>query len=141
MPTLDDLPTLAAISHTGDDLLPIYDLTASGSSKVRKISINSLKAVPTDGFGSSGAATLTVSTPVVLLTGGTTCNVTFPAASGTLRNISLINANSGTATILTSVITAAVPAGGTSSTVASGSGGTGGYATYASNGTNWYRTH
>lgn len=136
MPTLDDLPTLAAISHTSDDLLPIYDLTGNGSSKVRKISINSLRAVPTDGFATSSASTLTVSTPVVLLSGTTTCSLTFPAASGTLRNISLINGNSGLATILTNVITAAVPAGGTSSTIASS-----GYGTYASNGTSWYRVH
>jgi hypothetical protein len=37
---------------------------------------------------------------------------------------------------LTNVITAAVPAGGTSSTIASS-----GYGTYASNGTSWYRVH
>ena len=140
MPTLDDLPTLAAISHTGDDLLPIYDLTGNGSSKVRKISINGLKAIPTDGVTTSSAATLTVSTPVVLLSGGTTCTLTFPAASGTLRNISLLNGNSGTATIATSVITPAATSGSTNSTVTTGST-SGGYATYASNGTSWYRVH
>jgi hypothetical protein len=137
MPTLDDLPTLAAISHTSDDLLPIYDLTASGSSKVRKISVNGLKAIPTDGVQSIAAGTIIVAKPVLLITGTGTSGITFPAASGTLRNISLINGGSGTATISgTTVITAAATSGNTSGTVASGA-----YATYASDGTNWYRVH
>lgn len=64
MPTLDDLPTLASVNagFSSDDLLPIYDLTATGSSKVRKVSATALiqgalLTLPTVAAGSATSGT------------------------------------------------------------------------------------
>jgi len=127
MPTLDDLPTLASVSVTGDDLIPVYDLTAEGSSKVRKLSLNSVLGIdPASTVSTSAAATFTVVNRVTVLTGGTTCTLTFPAASGVPRELIIINANSGTAT-------APTLAAGSTSILAAIS------ARFLSNGTGWYR--
>lgn len=127
MPTLDDLPTLANATPTGDDLIPLYDLTANGSSKVRKIALNQINGI------SSGEITtdvdggnITISTRVLVISGGSTSTLTLPAASGVLRELFVINDGSGTATLPT------LGAGTEAIT-------TGTSAHLLSDGTGWYR--
>ena len=127
MPTLDDLPTLAALSPTGDDLLPIYDLTAKGSSKVRKIALNQINGLGSDDVVTDAdAGSITISSRVLVISGGSTSTLTLPAASGALRELFVINDGSGTATLPTL-------AAGTEAIT------TGTSAHLLSNGTGWYR--
>ena len=144
-PTLDDLPTLAQIAApTGDDLFPIYDLTADGSSKVRKVSlnqINGLSATETTGPAVVSNATA-ISTRLTINSSGTTALL--PVASGALRDIIILNGNAS------SVITVTV-SGGTTNIFSSATAGGAAAASitiplsttgrFLSNGTNWYRTH
>jgi hypothetical protein len=127
MPTLDDLPTLAASTPTGDDLLPLYDLTAEGSSKVRKVSLNAIMGLASSEITTDAdAGSITISTRVLVISGGSTSTLTLPAASGALREIIVINDGSGTATLPTL-------AAGTEAIT------TGTSARLLSNGTGWYR--
>jgi hypothetical protein len=126
MPTLDDLPTLAAITPTGDDLFPIYDLTADGSSKVRKVSLNQINGLSAADVASTAAGTITVSARLTVISSGTTSTITLPAASGALRELFVVNDGSGTATLPTL-------AAGTEAIT------TGTSAHLLSNGTGWYR--
>lgn len=124
MPTLDDLPTLANATPTGDDLIPLYDLTANGSSKVRKIALNQINGI------SSGEITtdvdggnITISTRVLVISGGSTSTLTLPAASGVLRELFVINDGSGTATLPTLAAgTEAVTTGTSAHLLSDGSG-------------------
>jgi hypothetical protein len=127
MPTLDDLPTLASFTPSGDDLLPIYDLTGEGSSKVRKVSLNQINGLSaTDVVTDADAGSITISSRVLVISGGTTSTITLPDASGALRELFVINDGSGTATLPT---LAAGTEGVTSGTSAH----------LLSNGTGWYR--
>ena len=128
-PTLDDLPTLASTNPTtGDDLVPVYDLTATGSSKVRKVSLNAIMGIAPSGEITTDAdgGSITISTRVLVISGSSTSTITLPAASGTLREIYIINDASGTATLPTL-------AAGTEAIT------TGTSARLLSNGTGWYR--
>jgi hypothetical protein len=128
MPTLDDLPTLAqATSPTGDDLFPIYDLTANGSSKVRKIALNQiigLSATDATLFTTNtGANTIAVTTRLTLIISGTssTTTVNIPAPSGALRVLNIMNGGSGNATLTSAaanIKTAAVTTAATTSVLA-----------------------
>lgn len=127
MPTLDDIPILQRVTPTGDDLIPICDLNSSGSSQVRAIALNQISGlsagdIATDTDGGS----ITISTRVLVISGGTTSSLTLPAASGNLREIMVINDGSGAATLPT------LAAG--NETINSGS-----HARVLSNGTGWYR--
>lgn len=128
MPTLDDIPTLAIGNpYTGDDLIPVYDLTATGSSKVRKVPFNTILGLaPSDSISTTSGTTFTVVNRLTVLTGGTICTLTFPAATGVLRELIVINSNSGNAVAPT------LAAGST--TIATGVS-----ARFLSNGTGWYR--
>ena len=127
MPTLDDLPTLATNSTpTGDDLLPIYDLTATGSSKVRKLPLNQINGLSATDVVTAAAGTITIASRALVISSGTTSTLTLPAASGTLRELFVINDGSGTATLPTL-------AAGTEAVT------TGTSAHLLSNGTGWYR--
>jgi hypothetical protein len=126
-PTLDDLPTLATNSSpTGDDLIPVYDLTATGSSKVRKLPLNQINGLSSDDVVTAAAGTITVASRVLVISSGTTSTLTLPAASGALRELIVINDGSGTATLPTL-------AAGTEAVT------TGTSAHLLSNGTGWYR--
>ena len=125
MPSLDDLPTLAPVSTSGDDLIPVYDLTATGSSKVRKLSLNSVLGIAPTGEISTTAVSATATTRVLTVT-GTTSTITLPAASGVLREIIVINGGSGAVTMSTLAAGSATVANATS-------------ARFLSNGTGWYR--
>jgi hypothetical protein len=126
-PTLDDLPTLATNSSpTGDDLIPVYDLTATGSSKVRKLPLNQINGLSSDDVVTAAAGTITIASRVLVISSGTTSTLTLPAASGALRELFVINDGSGTATLPTL-------AAGTEAVT------TGTSAHLLSNGTGWYR--
>ena len=127
MPTLDDLPTLANATPTGDDLIPLYDLTADGSSKVRRVALNQINGLSSGEIATDvDGGNITISTRVLVISGGSTSTITLPAASGSLREIFVINDGSGTA------ILPALAAG--TEAVATGTS-----AHLLSNGTGWYR--
>jgi len=137
MPTLDDAPTIAPIAAAdlaGADLLQVF---SNALRKPKTASITSLISannrltgyggiLSTDTISTSAAASFTVVNRVTVLTGGTTCTLTFPAASGVLRELIIINSNSGSATAPT--------LGAGSTTIATTVS-----ARFLSNGTSWYR--
>jgi hypothetical protein len=141
MPTLDDLPTLATVSSSGDDLIPVYDLTASGSSKVRKLSLNAvLGLAPTGDIVALAGDAAVVATRLTVFSGRTTATAaTLPAASGVLREVIVQNANtsSGAVTLTspsTNIFSSASASASATSVVAINTN-----ARFLSNGTNWYR--
>ena len=139
MPTLDDLPTLATNSTpTGDDLLPVYDLTATGSSKVRKLPLNAVFGLaPTGDVVTSAAGTITVTSKLTLITSGTTSTVNLPLPSGVIRDIIVMNGGSGNATLTSAtanIKTAAAPTAATTSVLAGVTP-----TRLLSDGTFWYR--
>ena len=137
MPTLDDLPTLAAITPTGDDLLPIYDLTANGSSKVRKVSVNQINGLSGSDITLVAGGTITVTTRLTLITSGTTSTVNLPLPSGALRVLNIMNGGSGNATLTSAIAnikTAAAPTAATTSVLAGVTP-----TRLLSDGTFWYR--
>jgi hypothetical protein len=156
MPTLDDLPTLATVSSlTSDDLFPIYDLTATGSSKVRKVPIATMSGlnfgVQTETVAGSTAFAITAAAQLVRFNGTLSgasgiVTVTLPNPAGAIRDVILsgtFTSGSGTPTL-----TITSPVANTLFTFASASGVTSvtGYSAantvrLLSDGTNWYRTH
>jgi hypothetical protein len=141
MPTLDDLPTLATVSSSGDDLIPVYDLTATGSSKVRKLSLNAvLGLAPTGDVVALAGDAAVVSTRLTVFSGRTTATAaTLPAASGVLREVIVQNANTslGAVTLTspsTNIFSSASGSASATSIVAINTN-----AMFLSNGTNWYR--
>jgi hypothetical protein len=139
MPTLDDLPTLASFTPSGDDLLPIYDLTADGSSKVRKVSLNQINGLSSSDVATSVAGTITVSSRLTLITSGTTSTVNLPLPSGALRDIIIMNGGSGSATATSASANIKTSAATTAATTAAILTAT--TARFLSDGTFWYRTH
>ena len=141
-PSLDDLPTLAQIAApTGDDLFPIYDLTATGSSKVRKVSLNQINGLSSADVVLAAGDGAVVATRLVIFSGRTATAATIPAASGVLRDIILQNANtsSGAVTVTSpsaNIYTSASATPAATSVIAIAT-----TARYLSDGTNWYRTH
>lgn len=140
MPTLDDIPTLSSVtSPTGDDLLAVYDPNTTGSSKVRKVALNTIFGLASTDVASSVAGTIAVTTKLTLIVSGTTSTVNIPAASGVLRDIIIMNGGSGNATVTSAtanIITSLATTAATTAVL-----GTTGTARFLSNGTNWYRTH
>jgi hypothetical protein len=127
MPTLDDVPILQSLSPSGDDLIPIVDTAGPGSSQVRKVSVNTLRGLaPTNEITTAAAGTITISTRVLVISSGTSSTLTLPAASGSLREIFVINDGSSAATLPT------LAAGAESITHATS-------AHLLSDGTGWYR--
>jgi hypothetical protein len=140
MPTLDDLPTLAnVVTPTGDDLIPIYDLTAAGSSKVRKVSLNQINGLSSADVVAAAAGTITVSSRLTLITSGTTSTVNLPLPSGALRDIIIMNGGSGSATATSATANIKTSAATTAATTAAILTAT--TARFLSDGTFWYRTH
>jgi hypothetical protein len=140
MPTLDDLPTLAAITPSGDDLFPIYDLTGTGSSKVRKVALNQINGLSSTGdVVTAAAGTITVTSKLTLITSGTTSTVNLPLPSGVIRDIIVMNGGSGTATATSAtanIRTSPAPTAATTAAILTGT-----TARFLSDGTIWYRTH
>jgi len=135
MPTLDDLPTLATLAPTGDDLLPIYDITSDSSSHVRKIALNQINGLsPTDITGPAAAPT-TIATRLNVVSSGTT--TALPLASGVMRDVIVMNQTAlGLAVTAASIFTASVIGSQTSVTIPANTS-----ARFLSNGIAWYRTH
>jgi hypothetical protein len=143
MPTLDDLPTLAPLpTVSGDDLLPIFDSSVSGSSKVRRISLNQINGLSAADVVLAAGDAAVVATRLVIFSGRTAATAaTLPAASGVLRDIILQNANtsSGAVTVTSpsaNIYTSASATPAATSVIAIAT-----TARYLSDGTNWYRTH
>jgi len=140
MPTLDDLPTLAAITPSGDDLFPIYDLTGTGSSKVRKVALNQINGLSSTGdVVTAVAGTIPVTSKLTLITSGTTSTVNLPLPSGVIRDIIVMNGGSGTATATSATANIKTSAATTAATTAGILTAT--TARFLSDGTFWYRTH
>jgi hypothetical protein len=149
MPTLDDLPTLAVITPTGDDLLPIYDLTGNGSSKVRKVSLNQINGISaadvTTPAPTGTTAAVTISTRMTRIAGTNTgvTTASLPLPTGALRDVIVQFYNAS------STLTVNITGGGSnlflsgSATAQSSQSGiaSGTTARFLSDGTNWYRTH
>ena len=140
MPTLDDLPTLAQAVPTGDDLFAVYDLTATGSSKVRKVALNQINGLSSTGdVVTSAAGTITVTSKLTLITSGTTSTVNLPLPSGVIRDIIVMNGGSGTATATSAtanIRTSPAPTAATTAAILTAT-----TARFLSDGTIWYRTH
>jgi hypothetical protein len=140
MPTLDDLPTLAQAVPTGDDLFAVYDLTATGSSKVRKVALNQINGLSSTGdVVTAVAGTITVTSKLTLITSGTTSTVNMPLPSGVIRDIIVMNGGSGTATATSAtanIRTSPAPTAATTAAILTGT-----TARFLSDGTIWYRTH
>jgi len=137
-PTLDDLPTLATNSSpTGDDLIPVYDLTATGSSKVRKVSLNQINGLSDSEITLVAAGTITVTTRLTLITSGTTSTVNLPLPSGALRVLNIMNGGSGNATLTSATANIKTAAATTAATTSVLAGVT--PTRLLSDGTFWYR--
>ena len=142
MPTLDDLPILATASSTGDDLIPVYDLTAAGSSKVRKLPLNSvLGLAPTGDIASvASTASLTPTTRVTVITGTSqACQLVFPSAAGVLRELIVTNQMTTAAVTPPALSSTATTLSAGSVAAFGGTGVVGATARFLSNGTGWYR--
>jgi hypothetical protein len=143
MPTLDDIPTLATVTPSGEDLLPIYDPVATGSSKVRKIALNQINGL-TSSTDVTGPAVLSnataLTTRLTMNSSGTTALL--PAASGVMRDVIIMNGNAGAGLVVTSgatnIYTSATSgcAVAASATIPASTTGR-----FLSDGTSWYRTH
>ena len=149
MPSLDDLPTLAMFTPSGDDLLPIYDLTGEGSSKVRKVSLNQINGVSaadvTLAAPTGTTAAVTISTRLLRIAGTNTgvTTASLPLPSGVLRDV-IVQFYNATSTLTVNIT------GGGSNLFLSGSAtaqpsqasiASGTTTRFLSDGVNWYRTH
>jgi hypothetical protein len=143
MPTLDDIPTLAPFTPTGDDLLPIFDVTADSSCHVRRVALNQINGLSAS--DAAAPAALTAGTPIttrlVINSSGTAALL--PLASGVLRDIIIMNGHSAALTVTTvngttNIFSSATANGAAANSVTIPLSTTG---RFLSNGTNWYRTH
>jgi hypothetical protein len=140
MPTLDDLPTLAAITPTGDDLVPVFDLTANGSSKVRKVSLNQINGLSTSDVVLAAGDAAVVNTRLVVFSGRTAATAaTIPAASGVLRELIIQNANTSSGAVTVTSPSTNIYASGSASASATNVIAINTVARFLSDGTNWYR--
>jgi hypothetical protein len=142
MPTLDDIPTLAPHTPSGDDLFPIFDVTADSSSHVRKVALNQINGLSAS--DAAAPAVLTNAAPIAtrLVINSTGTTALLPLASGVLRDIIIMNGNNASALTVTSgatnIFSSATAGGAVANSVTIPLSTTG---RFLSNGTNWYRTH
>jgi hypothetical protein len=135
MPTLDDLPTLRKpTSVNGGDLVPVYDIDATGSTKVAALPLFGITGLQASDVtaASTGA---TISTRLTVVT-GTATTLNLPSASGNLRQVIVMNTGSGACTIYPAGSDKIVSA--QSSTAASIAPAAGTSAVLLSDGTKWY---
>jgi hypothetical protein len=98
MPTLDDLPTLRKpTTVNGGDLVPVYDIDATGSTKVAAIPVFGITGLQASDVASNATGS-TIATRLSVVT-GTTPSVTLPAVAGNLRQVIVMNTASGNATV------------------------------------------
>lgn len=143
MPTLDDLPTLAPVTTVkGDDLFPVFDPSATGSSKVRKLSLNQINGLSASDVVLAAGNDTVVATRLVIFSGRTAATAaTIPAASGVLRDIIIQNANTSSGAVTVTSPSANIYASGSATPSATNAIAINSIARYLSDGTNWYRTH
>jgi hypothetical protein len=142
MPTLDDIPTLAPLTPTGDDLLPIFDVTADSSCHVRKVALNQINGLSASDAAAPAVLTnaAAITTRLVINSTGTTALL--PLASGVLRDIIIMNGNSASALAVstvnntTNIFSSTTPNGAAANSVNIPLSTAG---RFFSNGTNWYR--
>jgi len=98
MPTLDDLPTLRTTTTVnGGDLVPVYDLDSTGSTKVGALPVFGIMGLQASDVASNATGS-TIATRLSVVT-GTTPTVTLPAVAGNLRQVIVMNTASGSATV------------------------------------------
>jgi hypothetical protein len=103
------------MSPTGDDLLPIYDLTATGSSKVRKVSLNQINGLNANDLASVATTALQTAVVVPILTGTAVTNWSITSGGLHSGTVTITLSGTGTATftgvltngVLTSISTTA----------------------------------
>jgi hypothetical protein len=139
MPTLDDIPTLAPLTPTGDDLLPIYDVTADSSSHIRKVALNQINGLSASEAAAPAAFTngTPIATRLVINSSGTAALL--PLATGVLRDIIILNGHSAALAVTSGAnnifsSTTALGAVANSVNIPASTAGR-----FLSNGTNWYR--
>ena len=147
MPTLDDAPIIAPIAAAdlaGADLVQVF---SNSLRKPKTASITSLISANSRLSGYGGVLSTDVGTPITtdaqtiasrltVFSGRSTATAaTLPAAAGTLRNVIIVNTNTGTGIItvssgggITGNAAIPIPATGVCSS-----------AQFLSNGTIWYR--
>lgn len=142
-PTLDDLPTLAPVTTvTGDDLFPVFDPSATSSSKIRKLSLNQINGLSASDVVLAAGDAAVVATRLVIFSGRTAATAaTIPAASGVLRDIILQNANTSAGAVTITSPSANIYASASATPSATNVIAVATTARYLSDGTNWYRTH
>lgn len=160
MPTLDDIPILRPIGTgalASTDLIPVYDVGGSGSSKVKKatlaeVSVVAAAAVLADGTyalnglaanqvvtdANGGTVAVTANTRLVVISGGTTSAVTLPPpATATVREMFIMNGGSDACSV-SAASNCIIEQGGFTADNASSIDATTN-AHYICDGTNWYR--
>jgi hypothetical protein len=151
MPTLDDAPTIAPIAAadlTGADLIQVFSM---GLRKPKTASITSLISANSrlSGYGGILAAdvtstpsvvSLTLSTRLTVVTGSTqACQLVFPSATGTLRELIVTNQMTTAAVTPPALSSTATTLTAGSAAAFGGTGAVGATARFLSNGTSWYR--
>jgi hypothetical protein len=160
MPTLDDLPIMPAIglaALASGDLVAVYDVGDSASSKIKKVTVaeigvvtaNAILATGSYAFNGlaanqvvSGAANatmaITANTRLIVVASGTTSGVVLnPPTTATTRELFIMNGGSGACSVTAAtnciVEVGGVTPDGTASITA------GAIAHFLCDGTNWYR--
>lgn len=148
MPSLDDLPILAALGAaaatpvSAGDLLPLYDVSAAtagngGRSSVKRTTVGVLRGAGAGESTTVSGTSATISTPITVCTSTSAVALTLPAASGDLRKLYVLKA-SITSAITVSRAGSDVIVSGTSVSATSVSVTAGLAAIFISDGTTWY---
>ena len=143
MPTLDDIPTLAPVTAVkGNDLFPVFDSSATSSSKIRKLSLNQINGLSASDVVLAAGDAAVVATRLVIFSGRTAATAaTIPAASGVLRDIIIQNANTSAGIVTVTSPSANIYASASATPSATNAIAINSIARYLSDGTSWYRTH
>jgi hypothetical protein len=140
MPELSELQSLPPVSAPdGDDLLAATDVSRSGpgAGPVNgPIRVNQIAGLSPADVTAAVAGTRTA-TRLTLITSGTTSTVNFPAPSGALREVTVMNSGSGNAT--STISPAAFRAVGATTAATTNVVATNTVAKYLSDGTHWFR--
>lgn len=151
MPTLDDAPIIAPIAAAdlaGADLVQVF---SDSLRKPKTASITSLISANSrlSGYGgilaadvtsTASVASLTLSARLTVITGtAQACQLVFPSATGTLRELIVINQMTTAAVTPPALSSTATTLAAGSVTAFGGTGVVGAAARFLSNGTSWYR--
>jgi hypothetical protein len=151
MPTLDDAPTIspiAAADLAGADLVQVFSdalrkpktttITSLISANSRLTGYGGIQAA--DLTSTASVANLTLTTRVTVVTGTTqACQLVFPSATGTLRELIVTNQMTTAAVTPPALSSTATTLSAGSVAAFGGSTAVGATARFLSNGTSWYR--